>query len=144
MTAKEFLNQYRNASNKAKRLHYEYIEELAMIDSIKSLSELSDMPHGSGISKPTEDKAIQLTDKAARWKMAELDALHVRQVVFETVNEIPGIEGEVLCLRYVNLRKWEDIASALDYSEQGVYKIHQRGLDIVEVMINDEGHRDSE
>ena len=132
MTAKEFLRQYEYADARAKRRRAEYEREVALIDAIRSASDNDGMPHGSGISKPVEDKAIRLADKAMKWKMAELDALHERQKVFELINGIDGIEGEVLYERYVNLRKWEEICVLLHYSWQGVHKVHKRALAMVE------------
>ena len=132
MTAKEFLKQYEYADTRAKRLKAEYEREMLLIDAIRSTSDNDGMPHGSGISKPVEDKAIRLADKAALWKMAELDAIHARQTVFEFINGIDGIEGTILYERYVNLHKWEEICILVHYSWQGVHKAHRRALDIVE------------
>lgn len=132
MTAKEFLKQYEYADQRARRLRAEYEREKALIDAIRSSSDNDGMPHGSGISKPVEDKAIRLADKTMKWKMAELDALHARQEVFELINSIDGIEGEVLYERYVNLRKWEEICVLVHYSWQGVHKVHKRALALVE------------
>ena len=132
MTAKEFLRQYEYADRRAKRLKEEYEEELLRIDAIRSASDNDGMPHGSGISKPTEEKALRLADKAATWKEAELDAIHARQVVFELINSIDGIEGEVLYERYVKLHKWEEICILVHYSWHGVHAVHRRALQMVE------------
>ena len=132
MTAKEFLKQYEYADRRAKRLREEYEEELLLIDAIRSTSDNDGMPHGSGISKPTEDKALRLADKAAAWKTAEIDALHARQTVFNLIYDIDGIEGDVLVQRYVKLRKWEEICVELHYSWQGIHLVHRRALGIVE------------
>ena len=66
------------------------------------------------------------------WKMAELDAIRVRQIVYDTIHDIPGIEGQVLYERYINLHKWEEICVLVHYSWQGVHKVHKRALLIVE------------
>lgn len=133
MTAKEFLKQYEDLNRKALRLKHEYETELEKIDAIGStLSNDAGMPHGSGVSRRTEDKAIRLADKALKWKEAELDAIAKRQEVFEVIYDIKGIEGEVLYERYINLRKWEEICVLVHYSWQGVHKVHRRALFIVE------------
>ena len=132
MTAKEFLKQYEYADQRARRLRAEYEREKALIDAIRSSSDNDGMPHGSGISKPVEEKAIRLADKAMKWKMAELDALHARQEVFALINSFDGIEGEVLYERYVNLRKWEEICVLVHYSWHGVHAVHRRALEMVE------------
>ena len=130
--AKEFLRQYEYADRRARRLKAEYEQELLMIDAVRSVSDNDGMPHGSGISKPVEEKAIRLADKAMRWKMAELDAIHARQTVFELINSIDGIEGDVLYERYINFRKWEEICILVHYSWQGVHLVHRRALALIE------------
>lgn len=133
MTAKEYLKQYEYATRKAERFRKEYEAEMRTIDTVRSLSDNDGMPHGSGISKPTEDKAIRLAAKAVRWKAAELEALEIRQTIFTVISEIPGVEGDVLFAKYIELRKWEDIAEEMHYSVRGIYGIHGRALQLVEV-----------
>lgn len=136
MTAKEFLRQYEHASRIVQRCKTEYETEVEKIDAIGSTLSNDGMPHGSGISRKTEDKAIRLAEKATRWKAAELDAIAKRQEVFELIYDIKGIEGEILIERYINLRKWEDICVLIHYSWRGTHKIHARALQIVEARIN--------
>ena len=136
MTAKEYLKQYEYAQKKADRLREEYETELMKVDAVRSLSDNDGMPHGSNISKPTEDKAIRLADKALRWKQAELDAIEIRQEVFDTIWDIPDVEGDVLYERYIHLRKWEEICVLLHYSWKGIHLVHRRALSIVDRLIN--------
>lgn len=135
MTAKEYLKRYEEARRQERRLRSEYAKEMELIDSVRSTLGGDGMPHGSGISKRVEDMAIRLSDKAAQWKMAELDAIRIRQEVFETISKVPGIEGEVLFERYVNLRKWEEICVELHYSWHGIHAAHRRALKIVDDLI---------
>ena len=132
MTAKEYLKQYEYATKRAEKFHEEYKREMLLVDAIRSTTDNDGMPHGSGISKPTEEKALRLADRALRWKQAELDAIETRQQVFETICNIPGIEGDVLFERYIRLHKWEEICALLHYSWQGIHLIHRRALAIVE------------
>ena len=136
MTAKEFLRQYEEADKKARLLKAEYDAECLLIDAIRSSSDNDGMPHGSGISKPTEERAIRLADKAKKWRDAELDALEVRQMVFDTICIVPDIEGKVLYERYIHLRKWEEICYRLNYSWKGIHLVHRRALNIVDSLIN--------
>lgn len=136
MKAKEYLKQYEYANRKALRLKAEYEAELELVDSVRSTLGGDGMPHGSGISKTVEDRAIRLSDKAAKWKIAELDAIEKRQEVFEIIHDIDGIEGEILYERYINLHRWEDICVLLHYSWNGIHKAHRRALRIVENKLN--------
>lgn len=132
MTAKEYLKQYQYAVDRVRRYEEEYENELILIDAIRSASDNDGMPHGSGISKPTEDKAIRLADRALILTEARLEAIQIRQEVFDLIDSIDGIEGDVLYQRYVNLHKWEEICVLLHYSWQGIHLIHRRALAIVE------------
>lgn len=132
MTAKEYLKQYQYAVDRVRRYEEEYENESLLIDAIRSASDNDGMPHGSGISKPTEDKATRLADRALRLTEARLEAIQIRQEVFDLIDSIDGIEGDVLYQRYVNLHKWEEICVLLHYSWQGIHLIHRRALAIVE------------
>lgn len=132
MTAKEYLKQYEYAVDRVRRYEEEYQNELSLIDAVRSVSDNDGMPHGSGISKPTEDKAIRLADKSLRLIDARLKAIEIRQEIFDLIDSIDGIEGDVLYQRYINLHKWEEICVLLHYSWQGIHLVHRRALVIVE------------
>ena len=134
MTAKEYLKQYEWAVKRVRRYEEEYQNESMLIDAVRSLSDNDGMPHGSGISKPTEDKAIRLADKKMRLINARLEAVEIRQEIFDFIDRIDGIEGDVLYERYIKLRKWEDICVLLHYSWYGVHNAHRRALMIVDEM----------
>lgn len=137
MTAKEYLKQYEQATRRAERLRREYERECELIDSVRSTLGGDGMPHGSGISKRVEDQAIRLADKAAQWKIAELDAIHLRQEVFETIDSVPDIDGDILFERYINLLKWETICVTVHLSWYSVHEHHKRALRIVQDLIDD-------
>lgn len=132
MTAKEYLKQYEYAVDRVRRYEEEYQNELSLIDAVRSVSDNDGMPHGSGISKPTENKAIRLADKSLRLIDARLKAIEIRQEIFDLIDSIDGIEGDVLYQRYINLHKWEEICVLLHYSWQGIHLVHRRALVIVE------------
>lgn len=132
MTAKEYLKQYEYAVDRVRRYEEEYENELALIDAVRSVSDNDGMPHGSGISKPTEQKAMRLADKSLRLTEARLEAIRIRQDVFNLIDSIDGIEGDVLYQRYIKLHKWEEVCVLLHYSWQGIHLVHRRALAIVE------------
>lgn len=136
MTAKQFLKQYEEACKREQRYKTEYEKELELVDSVRSTLGSDGMPHGSGVSRKVEDQAIRLADKALDWKQAQLDAIQIRQDVFEMIHDIPGIEGDILIERYIYLRRWEAIAVLLHYSWNGVHKAHRRALRIVQERLD--------
>lgn len=136
MTAKEYLKQYEEAVRKEKRHRTEYEKECQLIDSVRSTLGGDGMPHGSGVSRKVEDQAIRLADKALTWKMAELDAIRVRYEVYELIQSIPGIEGEILFERYINLRKWENVCVMVHLSWYSVHDHHKKALRMVQNILD--------
>ena len=135
MTAREFLDQYRRAERIADRLQAEYEKELLQIDAVKSVSDMDGMPHGTGINKTTEDKAIRLADKAMAWETAKLEAIEIRQEVFDLIWNIPDLEGDILYERYIELRKWADVCDTVHSSWSTVRAHHIKALKIVQEKI---------
>lgn len=135
MTAKEFLRQYEEADRKARQLKIEYKLEVERIDAIGSTLAGDGLPHGNGISRKTEDKAIKLADKALKWQKAELEAIHKRQEVFEVIHSVPGIEGDILYERYIMLHKWEEICVLVHMSWTQTHEHHKRALRLVQLRI---------
>ena len=136
MRAKDYLKQYEQLNRKAQRYGEEYKLELEKIDAIGStLAGEPGMPHGTGTSRKTEDKAIRLADKALEWKQAELDAIEKRQEIFELIADIEGPEGDVLYERYIMLRTWEEVCVIVHYSWTQTHEYHKRALAIVQGRI---------
>lgn len=131
MNAKEYLQQYGEAVRIAERLKKEYDHELLKIDSVRSTLGGDGTPHGGGISKSTEDKAIRLADKALELKDAEFEAIRIRQEVFSMINRIPGKKSDVLYERYINLKSWDEVAAAVGYSKRHARNLHSEALDDV-------------
>lgn len=129
MTAKQFLKQYEEANNKALQHKREYEKQMELIGSISM--KMDGMPHGSNISKPTENDAIKLADRAKKLIEAEKKAVQVRQEVYEVIADVPDIEGQVLYEKYINLCSWAETADRLHYTVRGVQYAHGRALRIV-------------
>lgn len=137
MTAKEYLKQYERAVKRAQRYRQQYEEESALIDAVRSPSDNDGMPHGSGVSKPTEEKAIRLADRRMRLIKAELEAIRIKQDLFDFIDGIEGIEGDVLYHRYIRLLKWEEVCLIVHYSWPNTMRIHRRALERVQKIIDE-------
>lgn len=136
MTAEKYLRQYEWAVNTIRRCEREYEEERLMIDSVRSPSDNDGMPHGSGISKPVEQRVERMNAKLDRLATARLEAVRIRQEIFDTIMCIGGLEADVLIERYVYLRKWEDVCLAVNYTWPTVRLAWHRGLDKVQEIID--------
>lgn len=146
MTAKEYLLQYDEAVRVAERLKTEYDQELLKIDAVRSTLGGDGTPHRTGISRATEDKAIRLADKALKLKDAELEAIRIRQEVFDLIRTVPGEKGDVLYERYINLvedketgrlrlKTWDEVAEAVKYSKRHAQNLHDAALEVVQHFI---------
>lgn len=124
MTVKDFLKQYEKAEQIARRAKTEYDEETLRIGSIRSPMDMDGLPHGTGISKTVEEQAIRLSELANRYKEAEIEALKKRQEVFDVIWNVPGLKGEILYQRYINLLKWDDVADTVHVSLRHVHRLH--------------------
>ena len=136
MTAEKYLRQYERAVNTIRRCEREYEEERLMIDSVRSPSDNDGMPHGSGISKPVEQRVERMNAKLDRLATARLEAVRIRQEIFDTIMCISGLEADVLIERYVYLRKWEDVCLAVNYTWPTVRLAWHRGLDKIQEIID--------
>ena len=126
------------AAKRIKRLEEELNDERIMIDSVRSLSDNDGLPHGSGISKPTEDRAIRLADKLSELVQARLEAIELRREVFNVVQKVDGVPGDVLFARYIKLMKWDEVSAYVNYSWKWTHHYHRIGLEIVSELI---GHK---
>ena len=142
MTANEYLRQYELAVSRIRRYEEAYAKESMLIDAVRSLSDNDGMPHGSGIGRPTEAKAIRLADKKMRLVDAKLNAIRIRQEIFDTVMSLEGLEADVLVERYLNLddsghqQTWEVVCDRVHYSWPTVRTAWHRGLNMVEEILN--------
>ena len=136
MTVKEYLRQYESAEKIARRLKTEYETQMMLIDCIKSPCDNDGMPHGSSINKVTEEAALKLLEAAERYKKAEMEALKKRQQVFELIWKVPGIKGDILYERYINLKRWEEIADIVHVSFRHATRLHGEALnDLKDVLV---------
>ena len=136
MTAKEFLEQYKEAVRMVDNLQDEYDEQQQQIDRIRSSLGGDGLPRSGGIRKEVEERAVELAAKADEILLAETYALEVRQSVERVVRKIPGIHGEVIRKRYIDLLRWHEVADALSYSVDHCYTLHRKALEITEKIIN--------
>ena len=134
MTGREYLEQYRHKELLLLRVREEYRKELDTIDSIRSALDNSGVPSGH-VSRTVELRAMRLAEKAERLRTAELEALATRQKVFDVISMVEGVKGQILYERYINLKKWEDVAEVVCYEERQTRRLHDEAVRIVEDLI---------
>ena len=129
MTTEYYLNQYRRAVEREARCQSEYEKELLLIDAVKSLSDNDGMPHGSGTSKPTEDKAIRLADAHKKLADAKIESLRIRHDLFDEICKVPGAKGDVLIGYYIDLMELDELAEVMNYSIRHVRRLLSEGTE---------------
>lgn len=136
MKAKTYLRQYEDAERKVKLLCKEYEEEELMIDAIKSTTDFDGMPRGKSNGRNTVlDKVIRLEKKHSKLLEAKAEAVEIRQRVFDTIYKVQGEEQTVLIKRYIDMKRWEEIAVEMNFSWSGIHKLHRRALASVQDII---------
>lgn len=113
----------------------QYAREAYLSDTIRSPSDNDGMPHGSGISNPTEKKALGLAEKTMDIRKAKQDAREVMREIFTMAYNVGGVEGDVIIERYIELKEWCDVYKAVNYSVSQTHRYHRAGLDKVADML---------
>lgn len=136
LSAQHYLERYAEAQRRVRWCQEQYDREAYLLDTIRSPSDNDGMPHGNGIGRPTESKALKLSEKAMDIHKAKQAAREVMREIFTVAYNVGGIEGDVLIERYIKLKEWEDVYAAVNYSERQTFRYHNAGLDKVADMLD--------
>ena len=134
MTAKQYLSRAYSLRRRiaAKEMHLE--ERRTQAEHITT--DLTGMPKGSGASSPVERVAVQIADLSWELEQDWLDVLAYQEEIRRTIDLVEDpVVAQVLSARYISYLTWRKVAETLHYSERAVYKIHRKGLRIVEAFI---------
>jgi hypothetical protein len=131
LKAKAYLEQYGEALRRIRQYEEQLEREQLSIDAIRSSSDNDGMPHGTGTSDPTADKAVRLSERRERLLGAKHEALMLKQEVFDTVVVIGGVESDVLIARYIDGDDWADVCQRVGYEWSQTHVYHRIGLDKV-------------
>lgn len=131
MRVKDYLRQYEVATRRIKRLEAKYQELNTIAGCIRSPMDTDGQPRGTISGKPTEEKAVKMADVLLDLEKAKRDALYVQFEVFTVINKVPGVYGDVLAERYINLKTWDEVAKAVGYSVRWTHELHHRGLEYI-------------
>ena len=130
MTIKEYLQQYEEYERIAQRLKKEYDTEAEKLGAIQS-GVGDGTPRGTQIGKPVEQLAIELAERWSDWKMAEIEALMIRQEIFDLIRTVPGVGRDILIERYINGKSWTEVGKAVGYSRSRAFDIHNETLEFL-------------
>ncbi len=133
MTAKEYLGQ-------AYGLERKIISKLRQIkilrDNVQNITAVFNdiRVQTSQDSSRMEDRLLKIYDREKEIG-AEVDRLlDLRAEIQNVIDAVPDPEcSSLLELRYLCFYDWKDIADMMGYSENYVYKMHRKALEMVEV-----------
>ena len=134
MNSKQWLQRAYNLKRRiaAKEMHLEELRTQAE----HITADLTGMPRGSGPSSPVERVAVQIADLSWELEQDWLDVLAYQEEIRRTIELVEDpVVAQVLSARYISYLTWRKVAETLHYSERAVYKIHRKGLRIVEQFI---------
>lgn len=83
----------------------------------------------SGPKNTLEETVAKIVDLEADINRRIDELVDMKQEAFTMINRIPDLDQQnILIGRYIQLKKWEDIALELNFSIQWVYELHGKGL----------------
>lgn len=123
---KEYLKSYRRAVKREQDI-LEEIQRLRLDKMFPSVVN-DGMPHGSGHSDLSDYMAI-MDEQIELLKEERLEKVRCYQRIERRIRQIENEdEQEVLRLRYIKGRKWEEVALKMNYSWKQVHRIHSSAL----------------
>ncbi len=133
MTAKEYLERYRH-------LKADIDSKTEQLKELRTLAESVAHSSGTGCSGETSDKVGKTVAKIVDM---ENDISCQIEKLFELKNKIEGTIAKVdnpvlrqlLTLRYINGKNWEQISVDLTYSRMQIYRLHEKALKKVKDVI---------
>lgn len=127
MTAKDYLKDIRKLDLEIQTLQ----EQISLLrknaEGLRAM-ELSDMPKG-GRGKDLSDYVAEIAD------LQMVCVQHVSELIMkkqEAIERIMGIDGSelrnVLLLRYIQCKEWDEIADKLQYNLRTIFRLHGEAL----------------
>ena len=82
----------------------------------------------------TEDNFIKLAEYSEMIDKRIDELYGIKEEIFEAINTLENTTMRVILIaRYIDCKKWKDIAEELYYSERQLYKLHSKALSKIDV-----------
>ena len=131
--AKAFLNQVRDIIRTENRI----LAQMQKLEDrqLSITAQLSDMPRGS-THFTTEDYAIEM-DLLRRQLLDEMQKeRQAYKQILQVLDQLEGIEKEIMIMHYLMLMTWEEIAFKVEKSYRWTQKLHGRALEkVAQIML---------
>ena len=134
MTAKERLSRYYKAKKDIEYIQRQLNRLRESASDIQATNYDRIQVDGSRDADTIGNIVARIEEKADALEKAKVKARQIMLDIEDTLDTIRKPEiREVLCLRYIELKKWEEIADTMSYSTTHVKRLHSKGLKILEV-----------
>ena len=132
---KKYLNRAYWLTQTRDKLEREYEKKQKEVGNISvSNSEIK----SNKIVSNVENKAIDLFNLEEKIKSHNIEIDEARKEIADIINQIEEENLiDVLRLRYLEFRKWEDIAYILHYSRANIFILHNKALKKVDEILKD-------
>lgn len=127
MTAKDYLKDIRKLDLEIQTLQ----EQISLLrknaEGLRAM-ELSDMPKG-GKGKDLSDYVAEIADLQTVCVQHVSELIMKKQEAIERIMSIDGSElRNVLLLRYIQCKEWDEIADKLQYNLRTIFRLHGEAL----------------
>lgn len=127
MTAKDYLKDIRKLDLEIQTLQ----EQISLLrenaEGLRAM-ELSDMPKG-GKGKDLSDYVAEIADLQMVCVQHVSELIMKKQEAIERIMSIDGSElRNVLLLRYIQRKEWDEIADKLQYNLRTIFRLHGEAL----------------
>ena len=136
MEAKQFLKQYQNILTDIRNLVVQKLEleNLAMSATVGTDGE---RVQSSGRKDRMAELAVKIADAEREIVEQRTQAFHRLREIEEAIKAVPdGRQQQILHMRYVERKKWEEIAVDLGIDYRWTLRLHGKALKKIEDFIN--------
>lgn len=134
MKIKELLSEYAKVEGQMNIALAEYQkEEERQLESIKSLSDIDDLPSGTKRVNQVEEQALILNEKYREVKKYRDKWLELKRQIIDLIYKLPDkVMMDIVYKRYLESKQWQDIADYIGYSVKQCQRIRNKALEIME------------
>lgn len=126
--AKEYFAQIRKTDRLIQRLT-DTVNTLRSGLTSQSYELKPDKVQTSSPKNTLEETITKIIDLEAKINARIDELVSMKQEAFTMINRIPDLDQQnILVGRYIQLKKWEDLAAEFEYTTQWLFEIHGKAL----------------
>lgn len=126
--AKEYFSQIRKTDRLIHRLDSTIATLRSSLTSTGSQLK-QDKVQTSGPKNTLEETITKIIDLEAKINARIDELVSMKKEAFSMISKIPDLDQQnVLVGRYIQLKKWEDLAAEFEYTTQWLFEIHGKAL----------------